>query len=88
MQIKTLWISLHGSPTFMRRVYLILIVLSVAEWAVAIFLGWVNSVAYVSHLSQLAITVSLLAPYGAARVEVKQDEGTADTEQIAEEDDR
>lgn len=56
----------------MRRITGVLIPLSVIEWGAATAFGWVNSVAYVSHLSQLAITVSLIPWWQGLRVESRQ----------------
>lgn len=60
------------NPTLMRRITGVLIPVSVLEWVGATAFGWVNSVAYVSHLSQLAITVSLIPWWQGLRVESRQ----------------
>jgi hypothetical protein len=62
------------APARLRVIYLCCIIASVVEWIAASTIGWVNSVAYVSHLSQLAITLSLLGPYSAAGVGKRQEE--------------
>lgn len=59
-------------PRLMRWVVGALILLSVIEWVGATVFGWVNSVAYVSHLSQLAITLSLIPWWQGLRVESRQ----------------
>lgn len=38
---------------------------SVAIWAVATWLGWIDSVAFVSHISMLALVVSFVAAWRA-----------------------
>ena len=60
------------NPRHMTRITGILIVVAVLEWVVAGVEGWVNSVAYVSHLSQLAIVISLIPWWQGTRVETHQ----------------
>lgn len=75
-------------PKIMRKVTGTLIIVSIAEWIVAGFVGWVNSVAYVSHLSQLAITISLIPWWQGTKVESRQvdeDIPTAVVEKMVEE---
>jgi hypothetical protein len=61
-----------NDPVVMRRVTGVLIILSVIEWIFATFFGLVNQVSYVSHLSQLAITISLIPWWQGLRVESRQ----------------
>lgn len=56
----------------MRKITGCLIVISVLEWIAAGVFGWVNSVAYVSHLSQLAIVISLIPWWQGLRIEARQ----------------
>lgn len=72
--IKSLWVAVQESPTFMRRVngwatifWLIMIPVSIAT-------GWVHSVVYVSALSLWALVSGHLSAWQAARVEVRQEE--------------
>lgn len=62
------------NPAVMRRVTGYLILFSVTEWGFATFTGLVNSVAYVSHLSQLAITISLIPWWQGTKIEKRQAE--------------
>lgn len=64
--------SLLDNPRLMRRLTGALILVSIVEWIAAGTFGWVNSVAYVSHLSQLAITISLIPWWQGLRVEARQ----------------
>lgn len=64
--------ELFDDPKVMRKITGALIIISIAEWIVAGFVGWVNSVAYVSHLSQLAITISLIPWWQGTKVEARQ----------------
>jgi hypothetical protein len=45
----------------------------VALWVVATFTGWINSVAYVSHLSQAALVLGSWSAWQGARVEAQAD---------------
>jgi hypothetical protein len=60
------------NPKLMRRITATLIFLSIIEWVAATIFGWVNLVSYVSHLSQLAITISLIPWWQGLRVESRQ----------------
>jgi DNA-binding transcriptional regulator of glucitol operon len=60
------------NPKLMRRITATLIFLSIIEWVAATIFGWVNLVSYVSHLSQLAITISLIPRWQGLRVESRQ----------------
>jgi len=62
------------NPKLMRKAVGCLIWFSVLEWVAASFLSWVQSVTYVSHLSQLAITISLIPWYQGLRVEGRQED--------------
>lgn len=66
--------QLFDDPRIWTHITAALIVLSVAEWAAATAFGWVNSVAYVSHLSQLAIVISLIPWWQGTRIEKRQAE--------------
>ena len=71
---KTLWASVQGDPKFMRKVNGWMAVFWIFMTPVSVFLGWVNSTAYVSALSLWALVSGHWAAWQAARVEVKQDE--------------
>ena len=71
-EYTTMLRRLMDNPHLMRRITGMLIFVSIAEWVVASVVGWVNSVAYVSHLSQLAITISLIPWWQGLRVESRQ----------------
>lgn len=75
--------SYFDDPRVMRKVTGILIIVSIVEWIVAGFVGWVNSVAYVSHLSQLAITISLIPWWQGTRLEVQADEADVPSEVVS-----
>lgn len=47
-----------------------------ALWGVAIPTGWINSVAFVSHISMIALAYAALSAWQAGRAEVKVDEDT------------
>lgn len=51
-----------------------LVVFWLALWIVGFTFGWLDSVAFVSHLSAAALVLGSFSSWQAARVEVKQDE--------------
>jgi hypothetical protein len=71
--IKSLWASVQGDPVFMRRVNGWLAIFWVAMIPVSYFLGWLNSVIYVSALSLWALVSGHWSAWQAARVEVTQE---------------
>lgn len=46
----------------------------IAVWITATLTGWINSVAFVSHLSIIALILSSWSAWQAARTEQKEDE--------------
>lgn len=72
--IKSLWASVQGDPTFMRRVNGWLTVFWVAMIPVSYQFGWLKSVTYVSALSLWALVAGHWSTWQAARVEVTQQE--------------
>ena len=70
--IKSLWASVQGDPTFMRRVNGWLTVLWILMIPVSIATGWIHSVAYISALSLWALVSGHWSAWQAARVEVEQ----------------
>ena len=69
-----LWRTLSENPATMRRISGMLIICSVIEWTFAGVTGLVNSVAYVSHLSQLTFTISLIPWWQGTKIEARQAE--------------
>lgn len=59
-------------PKVMKRLAIACFVLSIIEWIMATVFGWVYLVAYVSHLSQLTFTISLVPWIQGLRVEARQ----------------
>jgi hypothetical protein len=76
--IRSLWAAVQSDPTFMRRVNGWLTVFWVAMIPVSLVMGWLSSVVYVSALSLWALVSGHWAAWQAARVEVKQEEETAE----------
>ena len=70
--IKSLWASVQGDPTLMRRVNGWLTVFWVAMIPVSMIAGWLSSVVYVSALSLWALVSGHWSAWQAARVEVNQ----------------
>ena len=70
--IKSLWASVQGDPTFMRRVNGWLTIFWIVMIPVSIVLGLLSSVAYVSALSLWALVSGHWSAWQAARVEVAQ----------------
>lgn len=64
--------KLFDNPVLLRRIAGIMIILSVIEWSLATFTGLVHSVTYLSHLSQLTFTISLIPWWQGLRVEARQ----------------
>lgn len=56
----------------MKRLASVVFVTSIIEWVIAWLFGWVYLVAYVSHLSQLTFTISLVPWIQGLRVEARQ----------------
>lgn len=67
-----------GDPVVMRRATGVGIWLSVALWVFAVVTGLVYSVAWVSHLSQLALVLTMLSWWESARVEAAAVQQTED----------
>jgi hypothetical protein len=72
--VKSLWAMVQGDPVFMRRVNGWLTIFWVAMIPVSLFMGWLNSVVYVSALSLWALVSGHWSAWQAARVEVAQDQ--------------
>jgi hypothetical protein len=72
--LKTLWASVQGDPTFMRRVNGWLTIFWLLMIPLSIVTGWINSVTYVAALSLWALVSGHWSAWQAARVEVRQEE--------------
>jgi hypothetical protein len=72
--VKSLWASIQGDPVFMRRANGWLTVFWIVMIPVSYFMGWLDSVVYVSALSLWALVSGHWAAWQAARVEVRQEQ--------------
>jgi len=72
--VTSVWSSIQGDPVFMRRVNGWLTMFWLAMIPVSYFMGWLNSVVYVSALSLWALVSGHWSAWQAARVEVKQEQ--------------
>ncbi|HSB85387.1 MAG TPA: hypothetical protein VLD86_03710 [Ilumatobacteraceae bacterium] len=70
--IKSLWASVQGDPTFMRRVNGWFTIFWVVMIPVSLITGWISSVTYVAVLSLWALVSGHWSAWQAARVEVAQ----------------
>lgn len=73
-QIKTLWASVSDNPTLFKRINGWLTIFWIFMIPISVFMGWTESVTYVSALSIYALITGHLSTWQAARVEEKQDE--------------
>jgi hypothetical protein len=62
------------NPKVWRRIHGALTINWVLLWIAAMIFHWLNSVAFVSHLSAVALILGSWSSWQSARVEVKQDE--------------
>jgi hypothetical protein len=69
---RSLWASVQGDPTFMRRVNGWLTIFWILMIPASIVTGWVHSITYVSALSIWALVSGHWSTWQAARVEVTQ----------------
>lgn len=79
--VTSLWASVQGDPTFMRRVNGWLTILWLLMIPVSLLTGWLSSVQYVSVLSLWALVSGHWSAWQAARVEVRQQEDFERSEQ-------
>lgn len=70
--VKSLWASIQGDPTLMRRINGWLTIFWIVMIPISIALGLLNSVVYVSALSLWALVSGHWSAWQAARVEVEQ----------------
>jgi hypothetical protein len=78
---RSLWSSIQGDPTFMRRLNGWLTIFWIVMIPVSLEMGWLKSVTYVSALSLWALVSGHWSTWQAARVEVTQQQEAADREQ-------
>ena len=71
---RSIWASVQGDPTFMRRLNGWLTIFWIVMIPVSIATGWVHSITYVSALSIWALVSGHWSTWQAARVEVTQQE--------------
>lgn len=81
--IRSLWASIQGDPVFMKRVNGWLTVFWFALVPVAAVTGWVNSPAFISYLSMIALILGSWSAWQAARVEVVQQEQEQNNKEAA-----
>lgn len=72
MVFKSLWASIQGDPTFMRKVNGWFTIFWIAMIPVSAYFGLLASVTYVSALSLWALVSGHWSAWQAARVEVAQ----------------
>lgn len=69
---QSLWASIQGDPTFMRRANGWLTIFWILMIPFSIATGWISSVTYVACLSLWALVSGHRSAWQAARVEVEQ----------------
>src|SRR6476619_3654699 len=69
---RSVWRSVQGDPTFMRKLNGWLTIFWVVMIPVSLAMGWLRSVTYVSALSLWALVSGHWSTWQAARVEVTQ----------------
>ena len=70
--VKSLWASVQGDPVFMRRLNGWFTIFWIVMIPVAFFMGWLQSVTFVSALSLWALVSGHWSSWQATRVEVAQ----------------
>jgi hypothetical protein len=78
---RSLWKSVQGDPTFMRKLNGWLTIFWVVMIPVSLAMGWLRSVTYVSALSLWALVSGHWSTWQAARVEETQQREAAEREQ-------
>jgi hypothetical protein len=76
--MRSVWASVQGDATFMRRLNGWLTIFWVVMIPVSYQLGWLRSVTYVSALSLWALVSGHWSTWQAARIEVIQQEQAQD----------
>ena len=72
------------TPRFFKAFWLTVGLLSIVLWFVAGLLGWVNSPAFISHISMAALVLAAFGAWQSTRVEVNQDDD-ADVREVLDE---
>jgi hypothetical protein len=78
---KSLWALVQGDPAFMRRINGWLTIFWIVMIPVSLYMGWLQSIVYVSALSLWALVSGHWAAWQAARVECVQQEELEDSKQ-------
>ena len=78
---RSLWAMVQGDPAFMRRLNGWLTIFWIAMIPLSLYMGWLQSIVYVSALSLWALVSGHWAAWQAARVECVQQEERQEQEQ-------
>jgi hypothetical protein len=81
--VQSLWASVQGDPTFMRRLNGWLTIFWLFMIPVSFLTGWAKLTAYVTALSLWALVSGHWSAWQAARVEVRQEEDADVAEVLA-----
>lgn len=65
---------MKADSSFWKKFHRFLVFFWIALWIAATIFGWIYSVAFVSHISMVALVLGSFAAYQSARVEVKEDD--------------
>ena len=79
--VRSLWASVQGDPTFMRRLNGWLTIFWLVMIPVAVITGWIHSVTFISAISLWALVAGHWSTWQAARVEVEQQREYAELEE-------
>ena len=77
---RSVWESVQGDPTFMRKLNGWLTIFWIVMIPVSLAMGWLRSVTYVSALSLWALVSGHWSTWQAARVEETQQKEAAERE--------
>ena len=69
------------SGKFWKHIWFVGIFVMLGLWIYAAVTGLVNSVAFVSHMSMLALVLAMIAAWQGSRTEQKQDEQNAEQDE-------
>lgn len=70
--LQSIWDRIQGDPTFMRKINGWMTILWILMIPLAFFMGWLESVVFVSALSLWALVSGHWSAWQAARTEVNQ----------------
>lgn len=73
------------SGRFWKWIHLVGIFVALAVWGAAMYFRWLESVAFVSHISMAALVLAEISSWQGSRTEQKQDKQMEDTEDDVEE---